>query len=83
MATSKEKYREIFKRLASDKEFRERMEKDPSGVLKDYGIECDRGAYESMGELPSSDELNKRMGEIVDNINNYDGAATMHVQKFV
>jgi putative modified peptide len=48
---------ELFRKLASDEEFRRRVEKDPVGELYAYGIELSGPGVPSTAKLADRDEI--------------------------
>lgn len=55
--TGQDKARKLLERLASDDEFRSKMESDPIAALAEHGFEVDPSIAPNKVQLPSKEEI--------------------------
>jgi hypothetical protein len=64
ISISPEQSLEFLERLASDDEFRARLEKDASALLREYGIEVPPEAVPAAVEAPAKDDVERALRDI-------------------
>ena len=57
--TGQDNSRKLLARLASDDDFRARMESDPISALAEYGFKVDPSIAPGTVQLPSKEEISK------------------------
>lgn len=61
ISTTEANYRELLEKLATDDEFRERMEANPHQVLLEHGLHVHASDLPETITLPSKEELEARL----------------------